>query len=110
MAEKFEIKIDKKEVKNALNDITQTDYYNRIAMQVKKIRTGQINDAFKGNAEKWKDIFHSDELEKYDTLILSSLRAEYQQYQQYIAPVKNLISFHKLNLRKILIKESKKDK
>ena len=106
MAEKFEIKLDKKEVKNALNDVEQSNYYNRIAEQVKKIRTGQINDAFKGNAEKWKDLFHSDELEKYDSLILSILRSDYQEYQQYIKPIKNFINFHKLNLKKTIFKQS----
>jgi CRISPR/Cas system CMR subunit Cmr6 (Cas7 group RAMP superfamily) len=108
LSEKFEIKLDKKEVKNALNDVVQSDYYNRIAAQVKKVRTGQINDAFKGNAEKWIDLFHLDELDKYDSLILSSLRSEYQEYQQYITLIKNFISFHKLNLKKTLIKEAGK--
>jgi hypothetical protein len=108
MAEKFEIKLDKKEVKNALNDVEQSDYYNRIAEQVKKIRTGQINDAFKGNASKWQSLFNDDELEKYDTLILSILRSDYQQYQEFIQPIKSFINFHKLHLKKTIFKPSEK--
>lgn len=108
MTEKFEIKLDKKELKNALNDVEQSNYYNRIAAQVKKIRTGQINDIFKGNAEKWRDLFHHDELEKYDALILSILQSDYQGYQEYIKPIKSYISFHKLNLKKAIFKTPEK--
>ena len=38
MPEKFEINIDKKEVKNTIKDVEKNEYFNRIAEQVKKIR------------------------------------------------------------------------
>ncbi|MHA1649337.1 MAG: hypothetical protein ACTSYB_04005 [Candidatus Helarchaeota archaeon] len=110
MPEKFEIKLDKKEVKNALSDVTETDYFQRISAQVKKLRSGQMNQAFKGNAEKWEKLFHTHALEKYDTLILSILREEYQTYQEFIDPIKKLIGFHKINLKQTLQKEIEKKK
>jgi hypothetical protein len=105
LTDKFEIKLDKKEAKNMLAEIEQSNYYSRIASQVKKIRSGQANKAFKGNADKWKEIFHSNAIQSYDDLILSLLREDYQQYQDYIDPVKKMVKFHKLNLQKTLKKE-----
>lgn len=100
--EEFEIKLNKKEVKNSLDDINKSDYYQRIADQVKKIKSGQMNQAFKGNADKWRTIFHFSDLEKYDSIVLSILREDYQKYQQYIQPIKKLIDFHNLDLQKSL--------
>ncbi|TFG05266.1 MAG: hypothetical protein EU536_02485 [Promethearchaeota archaeon] len=97
-SDNFEIKLDKKEIKTTLKDIEDSDYYKRIANQVKKIRTGEINQAFKGNGDKWKEIFHSHTIETYDKLIISVLREEYQEYQKYIEPIKKLINFHNLNI------------
>ncbi|MHA1265576.1 MAG: hypothetical protein ACTSRS_10105 [Candidatus Helarchaeota archaeon] len=105
MVDKFEIKLNKKELKTTLHEIEQSDYYKRIAEQVKKVRSGQTNQAFKGNAEKWKDIFHSATITSYDKLILSMLREDYLEYQKYIKPIKKLIKFHKLNLVEILKNE-----
>ena len=107
MPEKFEIKLDKKEVKNTISDIAQSEYYSRIAAQVKKLRSGQMDQAFKGNYEKWKNLYHTSALDSYDTLILSILRENYQEYQQYIDPIKKLIGFHKLNIKKSLQTEEK---
>lgn len=110
MPEKLEIKIDKKEVKNALSDVTESDYYRRIANQVKKLRTGQMDQAFKGNADKWRNIFHESALDEYDDVVLSILRENYQEYQEFIDPIKKLIGFHKLNLKETLQKEAEKNK
>ncbi|NVM01458.1 MAG: hypothetical protein HWN67_03935 [Candidatus Helarchaeota archaeon] len=97
--EKFEIKINKKEIKNAIEDINQSDFYKRIATQVKKVRSGKIKEAFKGNAEKWRKFFHNTDLDKYDFIVLSILREQYQNYQEYIKPIKKLIDFHDLKLK-----------
>ncbi|MHA1131194.1 MAG: hypothetical protein ACTSQI_17200 [Candidatus Helarchaeota archaeon] len=102
MPEKFEIKIDKKEVKNAISDVVESDYYKRIAQQVKKLRSGQMKKAFKGNADKWRTIIHESAIEGYDEIILSILRENYQEYQEYIEPIKKMIRFHKIDLRKTL--------
>ncbi len=105
MTDKFEIKIDKKEVKSTIDEVTESDYYKRISEQVKKIRSGQMNDTFKGNADKWREILHNTALEDYDEIVLSILREEYQGYQEYIDPIKKMIGFHKINLKKTLEKE-----
>jgi hypothetical protein len=110
MPDKFDIKIDKKEVKKSLDDITGSDYYQRIAEQVKKIKTGQINETFKGNADKWKNLFHQNALDDYDQIVLSILRDEYQEYQQFIDPIKDIIDFHKLDLTKSLKKKANNEK
>lgn len=104
MSEKFEIKIDKKEVKNTINEVTDSDYYRRIAEQVKKIRSGQMNEVFKGNTEKWEQLFHLSALKNYDEIVFSILREEYRKYQQYIDPMKKLIVFYKINLKETLKK------
>ncbi|MHA1376953.1 MAG: hypothetical protein ACTSRG_01100 [Candidatus Helarchaeota archaeon] len=108
MPEKFEINLNKKEIKSKFEDINKTDYYKRIASQVKKIKSGQMNKAFKGNAKIWKKQFHDTTLEKYDSIILSILKEDYQKYQQYINPIKKLINFHDLRLQKSLNKIKKK--
>ncbi|NVM27983.1 MAG: hypothetical protein HWN65_03990 [Candidatus Helarchaeota archaeon] len=105
MPDKFEINLDKKEVKNTIDEIEQSDYYKRIAEQVKKVRTGEIHQAFKGNAEKWKNLFHTSALDSYDNLVVSILREDYQDYQKYIEPIKKLVGFHKLNLKNAIFKE-----
>ena len=104
MPEKFEIKLDKKEVKNTIEDIEKSDYYKRIADQVKKIRSGETNQAFKGNADKWRDLFHNFALDDHDNIIMSVMHEDYLGYQAYIDPIKKLIGFHKLNLKKTLDK------
>ncbi len=108
MPDKFEINIDKKEVKNAINDVVESDYYKRIAQQVKKLRSGQMNEAFKGNADKWKALIHESAIQEYDEIILSILRENYAEYQEFIEPIKKMIGFHKINLKQTLQKETEK--
>ncbi len=96
--EKFEIKLNKKEIKNTMDDINKSDFYKRIAAQVKKVRSGKIKEAFKGNVDKWRKIFHNTDLEKYDFIVLSILREYYQNFEEYIKPIKKFIEFHELEL------------
>ena len=100
--EKFEIKLNKKEIKNAMDDINKTNFYQRIATQVKKVRSGKIKEAFKGNAERWQRNFHDIDLEKYDYIVLSILREHYQKYQEFIKPIKKFIDFHDLKIKDLL--------
>ncbi len=98
--EKFEINLNKKEIKTAVDDVNKNDYFKRITTQVKKLRSGQMDQAFKGNVEKWRKTFHDSDLEKYDFMILSVLREDYTKYQQYIQAIKKLIDFHDIKLKK----------
>ncbi|MFX1449634.1 MAG: hypothetical protein ACFFCM_02255 [Promethearchaeota archaeon] len=98
-SEKFEIKLNKKEIKNTMDDINKTDFFQRIATQVKKVRSGKIKEAFKGNAERWRNIFHNTDLKKYDYIVLSILREYYQNYQEFIKPIKKYIDFHDLHIK-----------
>ncbi|MHA1300656.1 MAG: hypothetical protein ACTSO9_14660 [Candidatus Helarchaeota archaeon] len=104
-SEKFEIKLKKKEVQTRLEDINKSDYFQRIASQVKKIKSGQMNKAFKGNADIWRKKFHKSNLEKYDSIISSILREDYQKYQQFIQPIRKLINFHNLKFQNSIIKK-----
>ena len=110
MSEKCEIKVDKKEVKNTISDIEKSDYYQRISEQVKKIRSGQVNEAFKGNAEKWKEMFQNAALAEHDSAILAIMREEYVKYSDYIEQIQKFIGFHKLNIQKSLSKVEIKPK
>jgi len=102
--EKFEIKLDKKEIKTTLDDINKSDYYQRIANQVKKLRSGKVDKAFKGNADEWRKILHNSDLKKYDHMVLSILREDYQKYEELIQPIIQFIDFHELDFQEFLKK------
>ncbi|MHA1315417.1 MAG: hypothetical protein ACTSSI_15445 [Candidatus Helarchaeota archaeon] len=66
MSEKLKINLSKSEVKKEVKKIEESDYFTSLREQIKRIKSGQFNETFRGHAEKWQKIIHGTEFQISD--------------------------------------------